>query len=134
MVFIILLVVSGFLVAYSAALYPLLLMLSAQFIRRDKASATSTRLRQVSLVVAAPNEEAVIEDKTRNTLAFQYPKEDLEFLVGSDGSTDRTDEICRRHPWVKFERIEPRAGKANVLNTLIPKARGEIVVLSDANT
>jgi len=121
-------------VAYSSALYPLLLMLAARFVRRHQASASSTRLTQVSLVVAAHNEEAVIEDKIRNTMAFDYPKERLEFLVGSDGSTDRTDEICRRHPWVRFERIEPRAGKANVLNTLIPKARGEIIVLSDANT
>jgi biofilm PGA synthesis N-glycosyltransferase PgaC len=134
MVYIILLLASGFLVAYSAALYPLLLMCSARFIRRDKTWEDSTHFRQVSLVVAAHNEESVIEDKIRNTLMFDYPKERLEFLVGSDGSTDRTDEICRRHPWVKFERIEPRAGKANVLNTLIPKARGEIVVLSDANT
>lgn len=72
MVYIILLVGSGFLVAYSAALYPLLLMFLVRFIRRDKASARSTRLRQVSLVVAAHNEEAVIEGKIRNTMAFDY--------------------------------------------------------------
>jgi biofilm PGA synthesis N-glycosyltransferase PgaC len=134
MVYLILLVVSGFLVAYSAALYPLLLMLGVRFIRRNATVASAAHLPQVSLVVAAHNEEAVIEDKIRNTLALDYPKERIEFLVGSDGSTDRTDEICRRHSSVRFERIEPRGGKANVLNTLIPKARGEIVVLSDANT
>ena len=128
-----LLAASGFLVAYSYVLYPLLLVLGGRFIRRREPSAKPGRLT-VSLVVAAHNEEAVIEEKIRNTMALDYPKDSLEFLVGSDGSTDRTDDICRRHPWVKFERIEPRRGKTNVLNTLIPKARGEIIVLSDANT
>jgi len=134
MVYLILLVVSGFLVAYSTALYPLVLMLGARFIQRKTTGGNPTRLPFISVVVAAHNEEAVIEDKIRNTHALDYPRNRIEFLVGSDGSSDRTDEICRRHPWVKFERIEPRGGKANVLNTLIPKARGEIIVLSDANT
>jgi cellulose synthase/poly-beta-1,6-N-acetylglucosamine synthase-like glycosyltransferase len=134
MVYVILLLASGFLVAYSCALYPLMLMLGARFVRRREPSPKATGLPRLSVVVAAHNEEAVIEEKIRNTFALDYPKDRLEFLVGSDGSTDRTDEICRRHPWVRFERIEPRAGKANVLNTLIPKAQGEVIVLSDANT
>jgi len=130
----ILLVISGFLVAYSYALYPLLLLVGARFIRREESPTKAARLPHVSLVVAAHNEERVIEDKIRNTMALDYPREHLEFLVGSDGSTDQTDEICRRYPWVTFERIAPRRGKTNVLNTLIPKARGEIIVLTDANT
>lgn len=129
-----LLLVSGFLVVYSYALYPLLLVVGARFLRRQERPVMSTRRVQVSLVVAAYNEEAVIEEKIRNTMMLEYPKDCLEFLVGSDGSVDRTDEICRRYPAVTFERIEPRGGKSNVLNTLIPKARGEIIVLSDANT
>jgi biofilm PGA synthesis N-glycosyltransferase PgaC len=134
MIALILLLTSGFLVAYSCALYPLVLMLGARFLRRGAPGRRSTDLPFVSVVVAAHNEEAVIEDKIRNTFALDYPKDRLEFLIGSDGSIDRTDEICRRHAWVRFQRIEPRGGKANVLNTLIPKARGEIILLSDANT
>ncbi len=131
--YIVLLAASGFLVAYSYVLYPLLLMFGASFIRK-KGVAPSEHMPLVSLVVAAHNEEAVIEEKIRNTASMDYPKDLLEFLIGSDGSTDRTDEICKRHREVNFERIEPRGGKANILNTLISKARGEIIVLSDANT
>jgi poly-beta-1,6-N-acetyl-D-glucosamine synthase len=132
--YVILLTVCGFLVVYCYALYPLLLWCGARLIRRADPPRMEQPFPSVSIVVAAHNEEPVIAEKIRNTLALEYPRHRLEFLIGSDGSTDRTDEICRAHEEVTFERIEPRQGKANVLNTLIPKARGEIIVLSDANT
>ncbi len=132
--YVLLLVTSGTLVVYSYALYPLLLLLGARFMCGEELPARPKRFPLISVVVAAHDEERVIEEKIRNTLALEYPRDRLEFLVGSDGSTDGTDEICRRHPRVQFFRIDPRKGKANVLNTLIPLARGEIIVLSDANT
>lgn len=128
------LAISGFLVVYSYVLYPILLWCGARFTQRHESPARPARFPLVSVVVAAHNEESVIEEKISNTRALEYPEGCLELLIGSDGSTDRTDEICRQHSWVRFFRIEPRGGKANVLNTLIPHARGEIIVLSDANT
>src|SRR5258705_5584243 len=47
----------------------------------------------VSFIIAAYNEEKAIAEKLENTLALDYPRERLEILVASDGSTDRTDEI-----------------------------------------
>lgn len=129
-----LLVASAFLVVYSYILYPILLWSLARFARRQESPARPSRFPLVSVVVAAHNEESVIEKKIDNTQALEYPEGCLELLIGSDGSTDRTDEICRQYSWVRFFRIEPRGGKANVLNTLIPHAQGEIIVLSDANT
>lgn len=128
------LAISGFLVVYTYVLYPILLWSGARFIRRQELPARSEHFPLVSVVVAAHNEESVIEEKIGNTQALEYPEGCLELLIGSDGSTDRTDEICRQNSWVRFFRIEPRGGKANVLNTLIPRAQGEIIVLSDANT
>jgi biofilm PGA synthesis N-glycosyltransferase PgaC len=56
-------------------------------------------------------------------------------LIGSDGSTDKTDEICAEFgDEIVFKRIEPRQGKANVLNTLVPLTKGDIIFFSDANT
>ncbi len=90
---------------------------------------------QVSLVVAAYNEEACIAEKVRNSLALDYPSERFEVLIGSDGSTDRTNEIVAEcsDPRVRLS-VADRAGKTAVLNRCIPHAKGEIIILSDANT
>ncbi|MBI3185115.1 MAG: glycosyltransferase family 2 protein, partial [Myxococcales bacterium] len=92
-------------------------------------------LPSVTVLIAAHNEATCIAAKVSNSLAIDYPRERLEVLVGSDGSTDGTDEIVRkaRDPRVVLARAE-RSGKAGVLNRCIPMASGEIVVLTDANT
>lgn len=92
-------------------------------------------LPYVTVVIAAYNEVKIIEDKIRNCMALEYPKDKIEILIGSDGSDDGTDDICKKYSdFINFTRIEPRQGKTNVLNTLIPQAKGDIIFLSDANT
>ncbi|OJH38641.1 glycosyltransferase family 2 protein [Cystobacter ferrugineus] len=90
---------------------------------------------RVSLVVAAYNEASCIQQKLGNSLALNYPAERFEVLIGSDGSSDGTDELVRA---CTDERVRlsaaPRGGKTSVLNRCIPLAGGDIVVLSDANT
>lgn len=90
----------------------------------------------VSMVVAAYNEEKVIRDKIDNCRALDYPEERIEFLFGSDGSTDATVELIRSCgvPNVRLLAFPQREGKARVLNKLVPEARGEVLVFSDANT
>lgn len=92
-------------------------------------------LPQVTLVVAAYNEERCIAQKLANSLALDYPAGRFEVLIGSDGSTDATDELVKRcgDPRVRLS-AAPRGGKVAVLNRCVPAARGEIVVFSDANT
>jgi biofilm PGA synthesis N-glycosyltransferase PgaC len=87
----------------------------------------------ISIVISAYNEAASIVPKIRNLLSLDYPAERVEILIGSDGSTDSTAEQLLT---VSDERVRAfifplRRGKPAVLNTLIPKARGEIIVLSD---
>jgi len=90
---------------------------------------------RVSLVIAAYNEASCIADKIRNSLALDYPADRLEVLVGSDGSTDGTNEIVRSFSDPRVRLVAgTRGGKVSVLNRCIPAAAGEIVVLSDANT
>ncbi|MCE9671388.1 glycosyltransferase family 2 protein [Myxococcus stipitatus] len=89
----------------------------------------------VSLVVAAYNEASCIEQKLENSLALAYPADRFEVLIGSDGSSDGTDEKVRACPDARVRLSPaPRAGKTTVLNRCIPVAKGDIVVLSDANT
>lgn len=90
---------------------------------------------KVSVLIAAHDEAAVIDAKLANTFALDYPRDRLEVLVGSDGSTDGTDE--RVLGWsergVRLS-AAPRAGKASVLDRLARVASGTLWLFTDANT
>ena len=92
-------------------------------------------LPAVSVLVAAYNEQDCIEQRIENLLAQDYPADKLEILVGSDASTDGTDAIVQRFAarGVKLSRAE-RSGKAGVLSRLVELAKGEVLVMTDANT
>ena len=86
----------------------------------------------VSVIVAAHNEEDVIERRLTNLLALDYPAEQLEIVVASDASTDRTDELVEAEPRVRLLRCE-RGGKVAAQNRAVRETRGEILAFSDAN-
>jgi len=125
-----------FLILYTYMLYPLILLV----VRRFKTARSTTpefhELPGVSVVVAVYNEEKTLDEKMKNLFMTDYPREKIEFLFGSDGSDDRTNTILleQKDMALKVDIFHQRRGKAAVLNELIPRARGEIVVLSDANT
>jgi biofilm PGA synthesis N-glycosyltransferase PgaC len=87
----------------------------------------------ISIVFSAYNEASSIVSKIQNLLALDYPVERVEILVGSDGSTDGTAEqlLSVSDRRVRVFIFTQRRGKPAVLNTLIPKAKHEIVVLCD---
>jgi cellulose synthase/poly-beta-1,6-N-acetylglucosamine synthase-like glycosyltransferase len=90
----------------------------------------------VTLVVAAHNEEHVIERRLGNLLALDYPPELLDIVVASDASTDKTDELVEsvagREPRVRLLRC-PRGGKVAAQNFAVRGTSAEIVAFSDAN-
>jgi cellulose synthase/poly-beta-1,6-N-acetylglucosamine synthase-like glycosyltransferase len=86
----------------------------------------------LSLIVAAHNEEAVIEAKVRNALALDYPRERLELIVACDGCTDETAARARA-AGAELVLELPRAGKIRAQDLAVERARGEIVAFSDAN-
>jgi cellulose synthase/poly-beta-1,6-N-acetylglucosamine synthase-like glycosyltransferase len=87
----------------------------------------------VSLIIAAYNEEAVIKAKVENALALEYPRELLEIIVASDGSTDTTVEIAREAGADLVLEL-PRSGKVVVQNEAAKSAKGQILAFSDANS
>lgn len=125
-------------VLYAYVGYPVVIYCLARLFGRRKAVAASRDedLPTVSLLIAAYNEEAFIEDRLRNALAMDYPKEKLEIVVATDGCTDRTPEIVRRYAseGVRLLEYPQRRGKASTLNAAFTQVKGEIVILSDANT
>ena len=124
------------LLAQTYFLYPLWLLLLARLRPAPRGVPSRTQpWPAVSLVVAAHDEAGCIEEKLRNSLQLDYPPDRLEVLIGSDGSTDGTDALVRSYPDPRVRlSAAARAGKTSVLNRCIPAARGDIVVLSDANT
>lgn len=91
---------------------------------------------RVTILITAFNEALSIGSKLENTLALDYPKDKIEVLVASDGSTDDTDSIVREFEdrGVLLYRQEGRVGKTITQNNAVDRASGEIILFSDATT
>jgi cellulose synthase/poly-beta-1,6-N-acetylglucosamine synthase-like glycosyltransferase len=115
---------------YVLLVYPALLALLARW--RPRPVCSMPWRTTVSVVIAVRNGERFIREKLRSVLALEYPRELLDILVVSDGSTDATDFIVREfaHEGVRLLRIPP-SGKPAALNAAIPATRGEILLLTD---
>jgi cellulose synthase/poly-beta-1,6-N-acetylglucosamine synthase-like glycosyltransferase len=113
--------------------YPL--ALTPGMLRNNKPHEQSASTPLVSVIVAAHNEESCIEAKIRNALASDYPCERLEILIGSDGSSDRTEEIVRRYAseGVGLISFPLQHGKSAMQNGLVAAASGSILVFTDAD-
>jgi len=92
-----------------------------------------TPLPSVSLIVPAYDEEEVIAAKIANALALDYPRELLQLIVASDGSTDATAERARSAGADLVLELPP-AGKVAALNAAAEVASGELLAFSDANS
>ncbi|HEU5146868.1 MAG TPA: glycosyltransferase, partial [Chryseosolibacter sp.] len=91
-------------------------------------------LPEVTVLVAAYNEEQCIEDKIANTLNLDYPKDKLSVFFVTDGSTDNTPEIVKKFHAVKLFHDFQRKGKIHAVNRVMKHVTTPIVVFSDANT
>jgi cellulose synthase/poly-beta-1,6-N-acetylglucosamine synthase-like glycosyltransferase len=90
----------------------------------------------VAVIVAAFNEEAVIERRLENLLALDYPRDKLRIVVASDASTDRTNELVEAvsagEPRVRLLEC-PRGGKVAAQDRAVRETESEVVAFSDAN-
>src|ERR1700761_3206741 len=87
-----------------------------------------------TLIVAAYNEEGVMEEKISNSLALNYPKHKLEFVFITDGSTDDTASIVQQHKEIRRMHSDERKGKIAAVHRAMDTVKSEIVVFTDANT
>lgn len=127
-------------ILYTYLGYPLILYLAFLFRHyRIVCKAPQKEYPFVSVVIAARNEEKHIEKRIRNIDSQDYPKNKLELIVVSDGSTDSTNEIAEairdenfRRDFLKFESHLPSRGKPFCLNKAVAAAKGEIIVFADS--
>ena len=91
-------------------------------------------LPSISLIVPARNEEKVIGKCLSSLTKLDYPRGKLEIIVAIDGSSDRTAKISRSYGRrVRVIESTPKSCKAEALNEVIPKAKGEIIGIYDAD-
>jgi len=120
------------LIVYCYFGYPILIGLAAKCSRHQTQHGNNEP--PVSIILSIWNEEDVIKKKIENLLSLDYPKEKFEILIGSDGSTDRTQDIIRQYsdPRIQLFENSHRQGKMFTINHLVEKAKSEIIVFTDA--
>ena len=125
------------LVAYTFVGYGLVLFVLVRIKRLFVKPAGFTNMPElppVTIMVAAYNEEDLIIEKVNNTLALDYPKDKLQILFITDGSTDQTADRIRNFKEVTLLHEEGRAGKMAAIKRAIPFIKGAVTVFTDANT
>ena len=124
------------LLVYTYILYPVGMIVASLFTRKRQFEA-SEELPSVTVLIALHNEEAVVSDTLEALYRSDYPADKLEVLAGSDNSTDNTNRLLTEAS-EKFGSLTPilfnhRMGKPAIINKLAEMARGEIVIISDAD-
>jgi cellulose synthase/poly-beta-1,6-N-acetylglucosamine synthase-like glycosyltransferase len=122
------------LLVHTHIIYPLSLWVIVRLRGREGTAVDPPAdLPTVSLIIVAHDEEEVIAHRLRNARDLDYPRELLELIVASDGSSDRTVELARAADADVVLDL-PRAGKVEAQNAAVEAARGELLAFSDANS
>jgi cellulose synthase/poly-beta-1,6-N-acetylglucosamine synthase-like glycosyltransferase len=117
-------------VIYTYFGYATLLWIQAKL--RARPVLTIAIVPSVSIIISAHNEEVNLPAKIENLRLMDYPKEHLQIIVASDGSTDRTPHILHEYSSKVLPVILSEAsGKAYALNAAVKQASGEILVFLD---
>ena len=125
-------------ILHTYIIYPIFLKLYS--VRKKQNSiiySSSEILPHVSIIIAAYNEEEVIEEKIKSLFNTTYPHDKFEVIIGSDNSTDATNQIItkytNKHPNLQLRNYTTRQGKASIINKLAHESNAEILILTDAN-
>lgn len=126
---------SLFIIVYVYIFYPVLVIILGRLFS-NKSEVRHDFYPSVSMVVSVYNEETILREKLKNCLDISYPENKIEFIFGSDGSCDETNDILEnnRSFQIKSFIFPARRGKSKLLNELVPKATGDIILFSDANS
>lgn len=135
---IIILICSSFLILHTYVFYPLFMILIYRNSNYNQLLFYSDHeLPSIAILIAAHNEEKVIEKKILSVFNTNYPSSKLKVFIGSDASTDRTDEIISNltntYSNIEFIKFKGRVGKISIINHLQSLCDEPVLILSDAN-
>jgi cellulose synthase/poly-beta-1,6-N-acetylglucosamine synthase-like glycosyltransferase len=129
--------VPALLILHTYVVYPLLLLILDKIIKKERTHRQDNFYPKVSVLMSVHNEEKVIEEKIKALYNTDYPADKLEVIVGSDNSSDRTNErlqeMKNNHKNLILKTYTERIGKPAVINDLAEKSSGEILIITDAN-
>jgi len=127
---------SFLLVGYAYLLFPISVYLAGKISGRRTVRGAYHDPAHVTVIIAVHNEEDRILEKLRNLALLEYQREKLQFIVASDGSTDRTCEIVRsfREREVELIPLAGRGGKERAQRAAIDRAKGQVIVFTDVAT
>ncbi len=128
--------ISAGLIVYTYFLYPLILKMMTWKREHNTRYSVGKDLPRVSIIFSVYNEGKVLQRKLENLSALDYPHDKIEVVIGSDGSSDETNQILKNSVLtdLRYKIMEKRRGKSAVLNELVTLANGDILVFTDANT
>lgn len=121
-------------VGYGIVLYLLVVGKRATGKKVGRDPKDTDALPSCTVVVAAYNEAAMIEQKIVNTLALRYPERKLHVVIVTDGSTDETPELVKKYIQVTHLHTPERRGKIAAIHRVMHQVTTDIVVFTDANT
>jgi len=134
---------SSALIAYSYVQYPMLLQMISKNRTQNQLTYAADELPDVAIFFAAYNEIKVIEEKLKSIIATSYPLTKLKVFIGSDNSTDGTNEVLEQYAklypsLIFFHNFEGRNGKVRIINSLVINYKknsgsAELLVFTDAN-
>ncbi len=127
----------AFTIFYSYLMYAILLWLYCKTIKKNKWANDNfdpNNLPEVTIVVAAHNEEAFINAKILNTQNLIYPAEKIKQIWVDDASTDNTLAILKTFPGITLITNLNRIGKALSINKAMTQVSSPITIFTDANT
>lgn len=128
--------ISVFFIFYTYLGYGIILYILVkikEFFRKSKEAVLPKELPDITLLIAAYNEESIVKEKMLNCEALDYPKDKLHILWVTDGSSDRTNELLKTYPNVTIAYDPQRGGKTSALNRGISFVKTSLVIFNDAN-
>lgn len=120
--------------------YPVSLKIISKFYKSRNLQKDYDHQPTVTVMVVAHNEEKVILEKLHNIIGLNYPKDKIEFLISSDNSTDKTNEIVKKfivnnpNVNIRLYEVKARMGKTNAQNEAQKIVETEYLVMTDANS
>ncbi|MFJ7363441.1 glycosyltransferase family 2 protein [Peribacillus frigoritolerans] len=132
--------ISGFIIVWAMVGYPVSLKIIGNLYKNRKLEKDYSHQPTVTVMVVAHNEEKVMLEKLNNIIELNYPQEKIEFMISSDNSTDRTNEIVRQFikehqdRKIRLYEVKARKGKTNAQNEAQKNVATEYLVMTDANS
>jgi cellulose synthase/poly-beta-1,6-N-acetylglucosamine synthase-like glycosyltransferase len=128
---------SVILVAHTYLIYPVFIRLLSSYKNSNNILFSFEEMPKISIIMAAHNEEKVIEQKVKSVFQGNYPIHRIEFLIGTDNCSDSTAQIIRdlklSYPQIKLYEFKERQGKIRIVNQLVEKTTSNFLLLTDAN-